>query len=220
MATDELIYEQRQLTLRKGALEEYVQHVRADVWPRIREQGGSVVCLLSGLIGYPTEEVVQVARFPGLDSWNDFQIAFPGNTMVEKEEARLLKSISDRPKPHIPPEDRRSVYGYRRFLIHPADLDEFVSLSRDGVWPRVEAQGARILGLWTTLAATDPLEVVLLTGYHGPSHWEATRVTSPRPEEMPHEFWETSARRRERRFEISLTQWVCLMSAIEVAPEG
>ena len=220
MSLDPTIYEQRQLTLRKGALEDYVQHARSNIWPRIRDQGGSVICLLSGLIGYPIEELVQVARFPTLDAWHGFQNSFPGNPMVEKEEARLLKSISDRPKPHIPPEDRRTVYGYRRFFIHPADLEEFVSLSRDGVWPRVEAQDARILGLWSTLATTDPLEIVLLTGYHGPTHWEATRVTSPRPEEMTQEFWEDSARRRERRFEVSLNQWVCLMSAIEVAPDG
>ena len=140
--------------------------------------------------------------------------------MVEREEARLLKAIADRPKPHVPPEDRRAVYGYRRFFIHPGDLEEFIFLSREGVWPRVEAQGANILGLWTTLATTDPLEAVLLTGYHGPSHWEATRVTSPKPEEMSPELWETSLRRRERRVEISLKQWVCLMSAIEIASAG
>ena len=220
MALDQTIYEQRQLTLHKGALDAYVQHARNDIWPLVREQGGEVLCLLSGLIGYPIEEVVQVVRFPGLDAWNNFQNVFPGNPMAEREEARLLKAIADRPKSHIPMEDRRTVYGYRRFFIHPADLEEFLSLTCDGVWPRVEAQDARILGLWSTLAATDPLEIVLLTGYHGPSHWEATRVTSPRPEEMTREFWEDSARQRERRFEISLNQWVCLMNAIEVAPEG
>ena len=217
---EEFIYEQRHVTVGNGALGEYVKHLRENVWPRISAHDGKVLCLLNGLIGYPLEEVVQIVRFPDMDTWRRFQDAIPGSPMVEKEDARLLKSISFRPKMHVPPEDRRAVYGYRRFLIHPGDLEEFVFLSRDGVWPRVEAQDARILGLWATLATTDPLEVVLLTGYHSPSHWEATRVTSPKPEEMSPEMWETSMRRRERRFEISLTQWVCLMSAIEIAPDG
>ncbi len=217
---EEFIYEQRHVTVHNGALDEYITHLRDNVWPQVRANDGRVLCLLNGLIGYPLEEVVQIVRFPDIETWSRSQDSLPGNAMAEKEEVRLLRAISERPKAQIPPEDRRTVYGYRRFFIHPADMDEFVFLSRDGVWPRVEAQDARILGLWTTLATTDPLEVILLTGYHGPSHWEATRVTSPKPEEMSPEMWETSMHRRQRRFEISLTQWVCLMSAIEIAPDG
>ena len=112
------------------------------------------------------------------------------------------------------------MYGYRRFFIRPADLDEFVHCSEDGIWPRIEAQGACILGLWATLAATDPLEVVLLTGYHGPAHWEKTRENPEKPAGIDQQVWETSRKLRARRQQLAIRSWVCLMRAVEVTPGG
>ena len=220
MAGEEIVYEQRQITVSKGGLDEYVQHARDRLWPRLQAQGGSILCFLNGLIGYPIDEVIQITRFPGWSAWMRFQSSLPGNQLVEKEEVRLLRPVASRPKPHVPPEDRRAVYGYHRFFIRPADLDEFVHCSQDGVWPRIETQGANILGLWTTLAATDPLEVALLTGYDGPAHWEETRGTRPRPEDFDPDLWEHSVHLRARRAKLCVKDWVCLMSAIEVAPAG
>ena len=131
-----------------------------------------------------------------------------------------MRSISSRPKEAVPPEDRRTVYGYRRFFVRPADLDEFVHCSQDGIWPRIEAQGACILGLWATLAATDPLEVVLLTGYHGPAHWEETRDNREIPPNIDPQVWETSRELGARRRQLAIRSWVCLMRAVEVAPGG
>jgi hypothetical protein len=74
--------------------------------------------------------------------------------------------------------------------------------------------------LWTTLAVTDPLEVILVTGYHGPGHWEETRVTIPKPEDVDFGLWQGDLDLRARREAMTLKTWVCLMQAIEVAPYG
>ena len=210
------IYELRHTTLRPGSLNEYI------AW---NQKGGAAaqgrtLCVLSGLIGYPDEEIVRVTRYSDMDEWRSAQATLAATGLAEQEEVRLLRSISSRPKDFVPPEDRRAVYGYRRFFIRPQDLEEFVHDSQDGIWPRIESQGACILGLWTTVAATDPLEVVLLTGYHGPAHWQETREASVLPEDMDQQLWETSRRLRARRQEIAKRRWVCLMRALEVAPNG
>ncbi len=222
MAREEFLYEQRQTTLRTGGLDEYVQQTREQWWPHLNQEGARVLCLVSGLIGYPAEEVIQVTRFPDWATWMRCQdhARLPGNGLVENEQVRLLKSVASRPKPHAPPEDKRAVYGYRRFFIRSTDLAEFVHCSEEGVWPRIEAQGACILGLWTTLAATDPLEVVLLTGYHGPAHWEETRDSRPTPDGLAQNLWDRGVQLGSLRRQITMKSWVCLMRAIDVAPSG
>ncbi|MFQ6028402.1 MAG: hypothetical protein ACE5Q6_12990 [Dehalococcoidia bacterium] len=222
MIDEKTIYEQRQSTLRSGSLPEYIRQVQEEWWPSLNAAGGQVVCLINGLIGQSPEEVIQISRFPDWDTWARSQSysILPGHDLVEKEEAKLLKSIASRPKSRIPPEDRRAVYGYRRFFIRPADLEEFVHCSEQGIWPRIETQGACILGLWTTAVATDPQEVVLLTGYEGPAHWEETRDSGPLPANFDPGLWENSVRLATRRRELTIKSWVCLMRAIEVAPTG
>ena len=127
-----------------------------------------------------------------------------------------MRSISSRPKDIIPPKDRRTVYGYRRFVIEPHNLDEFVHCSEVGIWPRIETQGACILGLWTTISATNPLEILLMTGYHSPANWQQTRYGGQRPEEVDPELWEAELALRNRRVEMSLKSWVCMMRAYDV----
>lgn len=209
------IYEIKHTTVRSGALDEYLAQNQQNRAPH-----GKTLCVLSGLIGYPPEEIVQVTRYSGMQEWQAAQVSAPGTGLAEKVELRLMRAISSRPKEVVPPEDRRNVYGYRRFSIRPEDLDEFVHDSQDGIWPRIEAQGACILGLWATVAATDPLDVVLLTGYHGPAHWEQTRENPVKPEGIDQAVWETSRELRGRRQAISIRSWVCLMRAVEVAPGG
>ena len=160
--------------------------------------------------------------FPIGEAWNYCQnIDTAGEDgLVEKEDVRLLKPIASRPKEFVPPKDRRAVYGFRRRLIRSRDVEEFAHCSENGVWPRIESQGACILGLWSTLADTDPLEVILLTGYHGPGHWEETRVTQPKPEDIDPALWQGDLELRTRREHITLKTWVNLMQAVEIAPHG
>tara|TARA_B100000315_G_scaffold214078_1_gene212390 strand:- start:2493 stop:3170 length:678 start_codon:yes stop_codon:yes gene_type:complete len=225
MKNEQVIYELRQTTLRSHGLDDYVRQTREKPWPRPDTADAKLVCRLSGLVGYPPEEVLEVVRFPNLEAWTRAQQelsenGLPEKGLIEKQEVRLFRSISSRPKAVVPAEDRRAIYGYRRFFIRPAGLDEFVHCSENGIWPRIEAQGACILGLWTTLAATVPLEVMLLTGYHGPAHWEETRDTGARPPNIDPDLWNTSLKLATRRRAMTIRSWVCLMRAIEVAPAG
>jgi hypothetical protein len=172
---------------------------------------------MSGLIGSPATEILQITRFSDYASWDAAQLDRPSREgLVESEEVRLLRPIAARPKERLPEEDRRTVYGFRRFFTRATDLDEFAYCSGDGVWPRIEAQGACILGLWTTIARTDPQEVILLTGYHGPSHWEETRGNLPMPEGFDPELWERGRKLGARRGELTLRSWVKLLAALEL----
>jgi hypothetical protein len=133
--------------------------------------------------------------------------------LVDDEQVRLHRPSPVRPKIETPVEDRRAVYGMRRFTIRAADWPAFLEYSAEGVWRRIEEQDARILGLFRDAAGTDPLEVTLLTGYHGPAHWEETRFWRDRPAEFPEDLWEQGRRAQQARNAITFRTHVCLMSA-------
>jgi hypothetical protein len=213
-----MLYEERTTQVRQGAAGDYVRWHRQDHRGVIHDNGGRLLCMMSGLIGAPATELLQVTRYPDFEAWERAQsVVSPRRAeLVEGEEVRLLRAIAARPKETLPDEDRRAVYGYRRFFTRAADLDEFAYCSGDGVWPRIEAQGACILGLWTTVASTEPQEVVLLTGYHGPAHWEETRGSLPMPEGFDPELWERGQRLGARRNELTLKSWVKLLRALEL----
>ncbi len=213
-----MLYEERFTNLKRGALRDYLAWTRGEGRARVSNQGGRAVCLMTGLIGSEATEVLQVTAYPDFDAWQRLQSApaGPRSELVEHEDVRILRAIAARPKESLPEDDRRAVYGYRRFFIHGADLDEFVHCSGDGVWPRIEAQGACILGLWTTVAATEPREVVLLTGYHGPGHWEETRGNLPMPAGFDKALWDQGQRLGSRRNELTLRSWVKLLRAVEL----
>jgi hypothetical protein len=213
-----MIYEERRITLKRRQTNSFVSHFKDSTLPAIKSHGGDVLCTLSGAIGDPPEELMQITAYPDVDAWTAAQEAFDTSRLdhIEAESVRLMKSIASRPKQTIPDEDARPFYGHRRFFISPDDLDEFVLCSEEGVWPRIEAQDARILGLWTTLASTTPQEIVLITGYHGPAHWEATRVWSGMPEGFDPELWERGNKLRQRRYDMTRKSWVRLMQRLEI----
>ena len=218
-----MIFEERHITLRQSVqsegqkvLTDWIELCERRRWPAIQAHGGNVLCLLNGTMGAPQNQLLQVARFPDIDAWQAAQEGIPPESgdLSEREEVRLLTQVSSRPKPKVPEEDRRAVYGYRRFVIAPEDLAEFVHCSERGHWDRIETEGARILGMWATVAATTPLEVVLLTGYHGPAHWETTRGARPRPDGADEELWDRSSRLSLRRNELTLWTSMTLMRTI------
>jgi hypothetical protein len=213
-----MLYEERTISLKPGMVGEFLRWSRQDHRSIVHDHGGRVLCVMGGLIGSQASELLQITRFPDFDSWQRLQtiVAPKRAELVESEEVRLLRAIAARPKEALPDEDRRAVYGYRRFFTRGSDLDEFVYCSGEGVWPRFEAQDACILGLWTTMAATDPQEVVLLTGYHGPGHWEETRGNLPMPEGFDPELWERGRVLGARRGQLTLKSWVKLLRAIEL----
>jgi len=64
----------------------------------------------------------------------------------------------------------------RSFTIERGALREFERLSREGIWPYMEARGCKILGLFTIAHGGPSDEVILLTAYDSFAHWEATRL--------------------------------------------
>jgi hypothetical protein len=225
-----MIYEERRAVLKRAALAPYRALMLDEVWPAWQALGLRPLCLLSGLIGMPAVETYSFTGYPDIATWQAFQqgaaagaeaaawerlrAALARRTeMVEEEQVRLLLPSPHRPKAEIPAADRRAVYGMRRFTIRPADWPDFLRFSAEGVWVRIESQDACILGLFRDAAETDPVEVTLLTGYHGPSHWEETRQTRPRPDGISEELWERGRRAAADRNAITLRSHVCLMTA-------
>ncbi len=210
-----MIFEERRTLVAPNQLDEYLSRHRSELIPSIRAAGGEVICLLSGLIGNPQNEIVQITSWRSLYAWRQAQTAFREgpSELHHSEEVRLLRAISSRPETVIPEEDRRQVYGFRRFFIHPQDLDDFVNCSENGIWPRIEAMDACILGLWTTIAETNPQEIIIATGYRSLSHWEKTRYEGTPPPGVDRALWDNEDGLRRRRVEMTLQTWVCLMRA-------
>jgi hypothetical protein len=214
----DLIYEARSTSLRHGALPEFLEQVADGDYPGLHQPGGEVLKVMGTIIGAPETDVLRVTAFKDIAAWEAATTEYERSPLVESETVHLMSPIAVRPLATIPDEHHRDFFGYRRFYIDPSDLDEVVEMSENGVWPRIEQQDARILGLWKTVGSAYPLEITLLTGYHSPSHWEATRVWSGRPDNITDEEWEASWRRRDRRAEITRSQWVHLMRNIPFGP--
>lgn len=69
----------------------------------------------------------------------------------------------------------------RSFIIERGSLREFERLSREGIWPYMEARGCKIVGFFTNLHGGASNEVILNTAYASMAHWEATRDEAPLP---------------------------------------
>ncbi len=213
-----MIYEERRIIAKRGMADACADLVRQSMKPAFEGNGGEIIALVQGLIGAPSEEIIQVTRFPDLGHWQNAQETLNIRRMelIESEEVRVMRSIASRPKQIIPAEDRRAIYGYRRFFIDPEDHNDFVRYSEEGIWPRIESQGARILGLWSPIAATSPQEIVLMTGYHGPAHWEETRTPQSRPAEYEEKSWERMLEMYGARRRLPLRSSVRLMRNMEI----
>lgn len=214
----DLVYEERRTILRHGVLPVFMEQVRTSDYAGLHQPGGDVLCVLGSLIGAPETEVIRITAFENVAAWESATGVYESSPLVESETLRLLRPVAERPLLVTPDKDRRDYYGYRRFHIDAGDLAELVHDSENGVWPRIELQDARVLGLFAEIGRPSPLEVVLLTGYRSAAHWEATRVWTGQPEDMPDDVWERSQELRERRAEISRTQWVHFMRNIPFGP--
>ena len=70
----------------------------------------------------------------------------------------------------------------RSFIIQRGSFPEFERLSRETIWPYMEARGCKIVGFFTNLHGGPSNEVVLNTAYASMAHWESTRDDAPLPE--------------------------------------
>ena len=86
-----------------------------------------------------------------------------------------------------------AVYVLRTWKIKPGSWREFQELSHNDIWPALEAAGAKIIGLWTTIIG-EGNEAVLLTRYDDLAMWERTRVwTGTAPEGVEQDTWRRAA---------------------------
>lgn len=212
-----MIYEERRIRIVPRSLGQFLTVAREETWPRLAEHGGGLLALFGGMIGDPANQLLQVSRFPSFEAWQDGQAAYgPARAShVEHESVRPLRSISGRPKPELPVDDQRPVYGIRTFIVRYEDLDELARRSEDGVWVMFEAVESRILGMWTTLARTEPQEVLLATGYKSVAHWEETRGRIERPAGYDEAAWRQAEELAAGRNALIRSSSVALMRAIE-----
>ena len=211
-----MIYEDRHTLVNIRAGRDYLEMCRQKIIPAIRAAGGHHLVLATGLVGDPGNSFLQFTGYESFSAWEAAQGAFPPERQqyVEEEQVRLLRPVVPDPVVELPVEDRRPAYGYRRFFIDPASLADFVRYSREGVWPLFHARGCRMLGLWTPLAATSPMEILLITGYYGPGHWEATRLFSGKPDDVDQELWDRGRELGEKRSRLLVNRsWVRLFRA-------
>ena len=106
-----MIYEERQTLVHAQSADAYPEFCKNDYWPALRALGGQPLCLLSGLIGDPPNQYLQITGYENAAAWEQAQgkVAPASPNLVESESARLLTPISSRPKLQVPAEDRREV---------------------------------------------------------------------------------------------------------------
>lgn len=206
MTTESMVFEERKTVLKRGTYREYYRQRRESVFAELRGYGADVICVLSGLIGHFPQELFEITRFPDASVWRECQGVLVGHSrdLVETESVRLMRAITSRPTTSQAPQEARPLYVYRQFFIRPDDIEEFADLSENGVWPRFDAHGTNILGLWTPLAQTETQEVLLITGYHSMAHWEETRVGQDMPEGFDQKLWENGAQAVLKRHELTI----------------
>ena len=224
MVNESMIFEERRLRLNQSSqvdisgIKKYLSLFREDIRPKIEEKNGKVICLLQGIVGNPTNELLQITRFPDLNIYQQMQplLNNKGVSLLESKEVRLFKSITSRPKDLLPIEDRRPIYSDRRFFIRNYDVEKCADLSENVIWPLYEAWGCRVLGLFTTFVTSEIQEVMMFAGYNSIAHWEETRNIgfSTRPKMIPQKIWKEGKKAVVNRAEFTLRSTVSLMRAI------
>ena len=212
-----MITEERTVHLSQGQLSPYLELIRNTISPSIRASGGRILCLLQGLIGSPSTKLLQMTQYENIEAWQLAQGAWTTNReeYIIQESTRILKPISSRPKEITPPEDRRAIYGYRKFTGSSSSIAEFTVCSEEGIWPRLEKDGACILGMWSNAESVSPSEVILLTGYNSLAHWESTRFSSESPTE-DNDLWNRESALRSRREQLTLQTFVEIMMSADL----
>ena len=118
---------------------------------------------------------------PGLDE--DYEIAEPGGGAANGAELAVRSARARRGE---------EIVTLRHFRIKKGTFEEFNRLSREGVWPYFEKNGARIVGQWqraypapealdrrgSEVGATESAdfdEAYMMVRYASYEHWQATR---------------------------------------------
>ena len=138
-----MIHEERRVRLvSEAAWPDYRRWALNALWPALEAAGATPLVLLNGLIGKGVQDAVVIVGFPDFEARQTLQPLFADGptALVDVEEVHLVESsrfTADRGAP----EDRRAIYGLRRWWIAPEDWDEFVQMSYEGIWPAMDYMG-------------------------------------------------------------------------------
>lgn len=104
------------------------------------------------------------------------------------------------------------IYTIHTFQIEFQNYDEFVRKSEEEIWPAMESQGARALGLWIVVMGGME-RILLMTRYDSLAHWQGVQR------------WDTSSVKpqstsSERINFIKDTAVIALSPLTELQPEG
>ena len=72
-----MIYEERLTFTYSKSAEEYLKYCQSDRLEQLSAAGGQTLCLLSGLIGDPANQYLQITAFEDVRAWEEAQ-AFIG----------------------------------------------------------------------------------------------------------------------------------------------
>jgi hypothetical protein len=224
MVSKSMIFEERRLRLKQSfildssGIIKYHSLLRDDIQPRIQKKNGKVIFVFQGIVGSPMNELLQITRFPDLNTYQQMQpiLDKSGQTLIESKEVQLFKSITSRPKDPLPIEDHRPIYSDRRFFVHNHDVEKCADLSEYSVWPLYEAWDCRVLGIFTTIKSSEIQEVMMFAGYNSIAHWEETRNIgfTARPKTIPRNIWKEGKNAVIKRAEFTLRSTISLMKTL------
>ena len=99
-----MITEERRTILDKESISDYISTCQSTIWPSIRASGGSVLCMLNGMIGSPASHMLQMTSYENTESWQTGQGAWTTDreNLVKEETVRILR-------PYLPGQRKRSL---------------------------------------------------------------------------------------------------------------
>lgn len=213
-----MIIEERKTSLFAGKTHSYLELCRNNIWHSIRSSSGSIICSASGFIGDPQTDIIQIIVYPDIESWQTSQGAWSSikNSLIKKEAVRILRPISFESKSSVPPEDRKNIYEYQKFIIDPVYLNEFTMCFEESIYTNFADLKISFLGIWTLASSTNPIEIIQMTGYESISHWEESKLQIVSLDEKQDELWDRQKVLRNRLNEITIENSITLVKSIDL----
>lgn len=166
----------------------FVEHVRSTGSAAVRAAGGEALGYLTPLIGWTSQQVAVVLRWPanaaGREQAVAALIAHPAVHTVER--SRLAATV--RPAPADLPKTT-GIYTHRWFDVKTTDVPEFIELSKNA-WPYFEGEfDSTVFGLFRADTSADDrvrgtTRMLLNTQYASHAVWEASRKPSSEPTDL------------------------------------
>ncbi|MQG50648.1 MAG: hypothetical protein FI695_01535 [SAR202 cluster bacterium] len=218
-----MIFEETKFDIKSNKADLFLDFIKKDYVPNILKNNIKPICLLRGMIGKPASEFILISAYHDINAWEKYtHLPSLMNEKIVYKENNLLKPISNNKLMSYENNTLKNIYGYREFIIETKNVNTFVESSEKGIWPRVQSQGGRVLGLWSNITNSSQTRILLLTGYDSVSHWEGTRsanqygLSFANAPEASKELTETEKLLRKNREDITISTTVNLMQNINL----